>query len=648
MNLRAFVGIVLWGFVLSFSMVAKAETCPQSYCFEYLAKFSRQAGEVDIDAILKKESLSVISYFESSRIYHLADDRNRSQDEILQALRAEPLVMYAEPNYTITASSVPNDPFYPNQWAFNNVGQYQGVTGIDLGMESVWDILTNPEPIVVAVLDSGVDYRHEDLADNMWKNQDEVPNNGQDDDGNGYIDDVYGYNFYSDTSDPFDDYFHGTHVAGIIGAVSNNGIGVTGINWNVKLMALKFMTTDGRGPLSGAIEAIDYAVKNGAKIINNSWDFAYPGLVGLPASPALEPVQSLRDAISVADRAGVIFVAAAGNSGQNNDVTPSYPSSYSVGNIISVTAIDNKNVMTPFSNYGSVSVDIGAPGVLIQSTYPTWKENPPYHYLSGTSMACPEVTGAAALLWADHPELTHRQVIDYILQGVEPVSNMSGKSVTGGRVDLAGTFALSSSSVNHPPVATAGAIQSKTIGDTVLLVGTATDADGDTPLTYQWTLVSPVGEINNFNSSQVSFTADLVGTYLASLVVSDGKSTSLPSTTKIYVANVAPLNHTPVASAGPNQLRYVGDKVLLQGKGTDQDGDALTYKWTLALPLGSKTSLSSATSATASFYPDVTGTYTATLVVNDGQISSSPAIAKIYVLAATSSNHPPTASAGPS
>lgn len=648
MNVLRHVLLVIFC-ISSFAFPAFAEDgdCGESFCSEFLVKFSRRATEGEIGDILRNHALETLYYSEASRIYRLAGDPSRSRDDVLNELNAESLVIYAEPNYEIEADSVPNDPRYPDLWALDNTGQYDGaIAGVDIGMESVWDSLTTPDPVVVAVLDSGIDYEHEDLADNMWRNPGEVAGNGKDDDGNGYVDDYYGYNFYAGTGDPYDDYFHGTHVAGTIGAVANNGIGVAGIDWNVELMALKFMASNGVGSLGDAIEAIDYAVDNGAKVISNSWDFYYSGTKGLPSSPSQEPVQSLRDAIAAADAAGVVFVAAAGNDGLNCDSYPKYPAAYSVGNIMSVAATDADDTVPAFSNYGKISVDLGAPGVFIESTYPEWKENPPYHYLSGTSMATPHVSGATALLWAEDPSLTHREVIDAILQGVEPISGLSGKSVTGGRLDLANTFALNFGGTNHVPVANAGSAQYRTVGETVTLQGTATDADGDSPLTYNWALVSPANETNSFTGSKISFTADLAGTYTATLAVSDGKGTSAPATVQIYVS-AAIQNITPTVSAGPNQLRHVGDNVLLQGKGSDTDGDSLTYKWTLSLPSGSKAPLASATSATASFVADVIGTYSATLTVGDGK-TTAVATAKIYVTATTTTtNHAPVVNPGP-
>lgn len=641
------VSLCLFGSFLSGETQASPYCGESASCYELLIKFSRTAPPERISEILSSETLSVVKYFEKTEIYLTTSPGFLSQSELIEKLNNNADVTYAEPNYEVESMRLPNDPYFSEEWALSNTGQYQGVAGIDIGMPSVWDDITGSSPMIVAVIDSGIDYTHPDLAANMWMNPRETPHNGIDDDQNGYVDDVYGYDFYNDDGDPMDDRYHGTHVSGTIGAVGDNGIGITGIGWQVELMGLKFLGSTGTGPLSGAIEAIEYAIENGVKVLNNSWSFTYPGLTGLPTNPYQEPVQSLRTAIQKADEAGIIFVAAAGNDGTNNDVTPHYPAAYSVGNILSVAATDNKDLLANFSVYGSTSVDLGAPGVVIYSTYPVWKENPPYHFLSGTSMASPHVAGAAALLWAANPDLTHRQVIDWILQGALPISALSGKSVSGGRLDLEGSFNLAMPSVNHRPVANAGSIQYKSVGDTVSLKGTATDADGDSPLTYRWTLAVPSGSLAQLSATagaETSFIADIAGTYTATLVVSDASASGLPSSVRISVS--APVtNQPPTAYAGPNQLRKAGDTVLLIGKGMDPEGKPVTYQWSLAVPSGATAKLSDATNSTAWFYADKAGTYTATLTVSDGLLSSS-GTALVYVVTSTT-NSPPAANAGP-
>jgi hypothetical protein len=331
-------------------------------------------------------------------------------------------ILYVEPNYKIKFySTFPNDPYF---------GQLWGVARIKA--PEAWDIVTCSD-IIMAVTDGGVDYTHPDLAANMWHNPGEVPSNGLDDDNNGYIDDIYGYDFSGYTpedqdSDPMDEDGHGTRCAGIIGAIGNNGIGVTGVCWNVKIMALKIMPPyldiEWEASVSNAIEAIDYAVDNNAKIINASW-----GIGGNYS-------QALKDTIETARVNGVLFVAAAGNIGSSNDNFPDYPSSYNLNNIISVLATDTDDGKASLSNYGANSVDLGAPGEGILSCVPYNIYGQYYDFFSGTSMAAPYVAGACALVWSRNQSLSHLQVKDIILNSVDQIPALNGLCVTGGRLNL--------------------------------------------------------------------------------------------------------------------------------------------------------------------------------------------------------------------
>ena len=343
----------------------------------------------------------------------------------LDAYRGDPNVLYAEPNYRVFATQTPNDPRYAELWGLNNAGQTGGTIDVDVDAPEAWDVTTGGNTLI-AVIDTGVDYTHEDLAANMWTNPGEAPGDGIDNDGNGFIDDVHGYDFANDDGDPMDDQGHGTHVAGTIGAVGNNGIGVTGVNWNARIMAVKFLDSGGSGSTADAIDAISYATAQGAKISNNSWG-------------GYEPFsQAMNDAIAAAGAAGQVFVAGAGNGnflgfGQDNDVNPFYPASYNLDNIISVAAVDHNDERAVFSNFGATSVDLAAPGVDILSTRP----GNAYAQLSGTSMATPHVAGVVSLVWQQHPEWTTTQVIHQVLSTVDPVDAMQGISVTGGRLNAA-------------------------------------------------------------------------------------------------------------------------------------------------------------------------------------------------------------------
>jgi subtilisin family serine protease len=357
----------------------------------------------------------------------------------LQAMRANPNVLYAEPNYRVRAAQIPNDPRFGELWGMENVAQTGGVNDADIDASGAWDVHTGSGSMIVAVIDTGIDYTHPDLAANIWVNADEIPGDGLDNDGNGYVDDIHGYDFLNRDGNPQDDNGHGTHVAGTIGAVGNNGLGVTGVNWNIRIMALKFLGADGSGTTADAIEAVAYAVANGARISNNSWG-------GDPYS------QAMFDVIVEARDAGHLFVAAAGNGnalgiGLNNDTTPFYPSGYELDNIIAVAAVDHNDNLASFSNYGAATVDLAAPGVNILSTTPGGG----YGTSSGTSMAAPHVAGVAALVWDAHPGWTYSEVVSQILSTVDPLPSLAGVTATGGRLNAASALGAPQPPPPPPP-----------------------------------------------------------------------------------------------------------------------------------------------------------------------------------------------------
>jgi serine protease len=415
--------------------------------------------------------------------YQVDLDKGMTVDKALAEYRAEKGVLDAEPDYELTVATVPNNPLFSQQWALNNTGQNGGTPGADIHAEQAWSVTTGSPNVVVAVLDTGVDYDHPDLAENIWINQADIPNywytktnpwSGYNkivykweiktaipgiitfrdlnnpvnaglvwkSDGNSLVDagdllrpiseggweqpgkpnDIIGWNFVSNNNNPMDDNGHGTNVAGILGAVGNNGTGIAGVDWNVQIMPVKFIGADGYGSVSDFIEALNYAVEHGAKITNNSWE-------GAPYS------QALYDAFLNAQEHGVISVVAAGNEGTNNDITPDYPASLSqdLNSVVAVAATTNTDQLAPFSNYGPHSVALAAPGVNILSTLPGDK----YGAMSGTSMATPEVAGAMALVWGEHPNWSYTQVIDQVLDTTDKLPSLQGKVETGGRLDLA-------------------------------------------------------------------------------------------------------------------------------------------------------------------------------------------------------------------
>lgn len=337
------------------------------------------------------------------------------------------VVEYAEPDGLAQAlGTFPNDPSFGECWGLHNTGQtvnwgMAGTPDADIDAPEAWDIETGSTNLVVAVIDTGVNHHHPDLQPNLWQNPGEIAGNGVDDDGNGYVDDVRGWDFHNYDNDPMDDYtdvYHGTHCAGTIGAAAHNSMGVAGVAWHVRLMGLKALNHLGRGATSDLVNAVAYATRMRARLTSNSWG-------GIPYS------QAMVDAIAEAGQAGILFVAAAGNDDDDTDVVPHYPSSHTNANIISVANSNNRDLRQSSSNYGLTSVDLAAPGHNIYSC----ASGAGYLFLSGTSMATPHVAGVCALLWAHNPRLSAQSVKQALLQGVDPNSDFAGKCVTGGRLN---------------------------------------------------------------------------------------------------------------------------------------------------------------------------------------------------------------------
>jgi len=407
-----------------------------------------------------------------------------SIDEAIAKYRQDPDVLYAEPNYIVRTTNSPNDTSFGELWGLYNFGQLGGTPGAHIDAPSAWDITTGSSSVVVAVIDTGIDYNHPDLAANLFRNTLDCNTNGVDDDGNGRVDDCFGIDEANNDSNPLDDNRHGSHVAGTIGSVGNNGAGVVGVNWNVSLMACKFLDAAGSGSTADAIACLEYVrtmKDRGVNIIatNNSW-----GGGGFS--------QALFDAIQSHQQAGILFIAAAGNGdasgiGLNNDQTPFYPCSYALSNIICVAATSRSDDRAPFSNYGRRTVHIGAPGSEILST----TLNGTYATLSGTSMATPHVTGAAALLKAADPGRDWRAIRNLILAGGNNVASMAN-TITQKRLNAYGALTCSNSPVfsRLTPIAdtVAGSIGTP-IGLSVLNINCAVP-NGDVVVT-----VNPGGQV---------------------------------------------------------------------------------------------------------------------------------------------------------
>ncbi len=320
---------------------------------------------------------------------------------------------HCDPNAILQASATPNDPYYSLLWGMQR-----------MSMPAAWDYTTGSSQVVVAVIDTGVNYNHPDLAANIWRNSREIAGNGIDDDANGVVDDIYGYNAINNSGNPMDDNGHGSHCAGTIGGVGNNGTGVVGVSWNVKMIPVKFLSSSGSGSLAHAVTALQYVRRlkeRGEPIVLTSNSWGGGGYYNV-----------LYDEISASRNAGLLFVAAAGNSGMNSDASPQYPAAYNLDNIVSVAAIDSNGALASFSNYGATTVDLGAPGVGISST---WINNQ-YNSISGTSMAAPHVSGALALFKAYSNALTISQLKSTLLSNTSYNGALVGRTLTGGELNV--------------------------------------------------------------------------------------------------------------------------------------------------------------------------------------------------------------------
>jgi subtilisin family serine protease len=335
-------------------------------------------------------------------------------------LESDDSVLYAEPNFYRRAARTPNDASFGNLWGFDNHGQpLFGVTGTqdaDIDAPEAWDVTTGDTGIGVAIVDSGLDLDHRDLASNVWANPGESgggkETNRRDDDSNGLVDDSRGWDWVASDNDPEDANGHGTHVAGTIGARGDDGFGVAGIDWNARLMALRVLDDKGAGTLADVIQAYSYAGRKGARVVNASLGGGgysrseYDVIRGLP---------------------NLLFVVAAGNDGSNNDQSPGYPCAYDLSNVVCVAASDQHDRLASFSNFGATSVDLAAPGTNIFSSWPGGGHG----FLNGTSMATPHVAGAAALLFSRNPSSSAGAAKSSLLQSVDHKASLSGMVATG-------------------------------------------------------------------------------------------------------------------------------------------------------------------------------------------------------------------------
>ncbi|MCM0604963.1 MAG: S8 family serine peptidase [Xanthomonadaceae bacterium] len=403
----------------------------------------QSSAAASIQSVLGRAAVLSMRQVKTDASIHVVElDQSKDTDAAIQALKANPDVEIAEKNFRINMyqdkskpaeklPGTPNDELFSKQWGMQNIGQVlgsswsksTGTAGADINVSPLWAKgITGSQDIIVAVIDTGIDLTHPDLVGNIFVNKDEIPGNGIDDDNNGFIDDVNGWNFVDKNNKPSDDHDHGTHCSGVIGATGNDKVGVTGVNWKVRILPLKFLSAKGGGTLEGAIDAINYATMMNANIMSNSWGGG-------------ERSDLLFNAIKSARDKGILFVAAAGNDKADNDKNPHYPSNYELDNVIAVAAMDNKDNLASFSCYGKSTVHVAAPGVDVFSTVRGGK----YGMMSGTSMACPHVAGVAALTLSQNPSLSYKELKQRLISGSIPVSNITGKVYAGGRVSAENT-----------------------------------------------------------------------------------------------------------------------------------------------------------------------------------------------------------------
>lgn len=514
-------------------------------------------------------------------------------DAAIASYQQFPGVQYAEPDYHLSASDwytsdppAPNDNLYKNSmmWGLHNNGSYEGIADKDIDAPEAW-LHTRGTGMTVAVIDSGVDYTHPDLQTNMWVNSGETAGNGLDDDQNGYIDDVHGWDFANNDPSPMDDNGHGTHVAGTVAAIANNddlATGTSGTSQSVlgvapeaKIMALKFLTSKGSGATSNAIRALDYAAMMKVPLSNHSYG-------GTTFS------QAFLDAIERATQNGHVLVAAAGNGGSdgvgdNNDKTPQYPASYrpTVDSVIAVAASDSSDSYTRFSNYGSTSVDLAAPGLNIWSTVPQALDTSDgtqegLNRKNGTSMAAPHVAGAAALVWSMNSGLTAMEVKEKLMATTDPIGG--SKTVTNGRLNAAQAVAAVRPADSKPVVAIESPTAGSTVSGSVVITATASDDNGVSQVEFfvngtsqgigTPTTSADGGTIWTSSSWDAATAAD--GSYVLKAVATDtiGQNSNHEITVKVDNVNDAP----SASIISPTDGATVGGLVTISATASDDRG----------------------------------------------------------------------------
>jgi len=505
--------------------------------FGLLVRFAQTASVVDVDQTLLTVGGTVVGGALDGQSLYLVETLS-DLDEAAGLLRSMPGVAWVGFDDVVQATVLPSDPDLDQLWGMN------GTYGIDA--PGAWAQTLGDPSVVVAIIDTGVDLDHPDLAANIWTNSGEIAGNGLDDDGNGYIDDLHGWDFVNHDGDPNDDNNHGTHVAGTIAAVSDN-VGVVGVAPNTQVMALKFLDANGSGYTSNAVTALTYAVNNGAQISNNSW--------GGGGSSS-----SMSSMLDIAATANHLFVAAAGNSSNNNDSSPSYPASYSQNNVLAVAANQSDGAPSGFTSYGATSVDVVAPGSGILSSV----VGGGYATFSGTSMATPHVAGVAALMRAVNPNISFADIKQILIDTSTADSRLDGYAVSGGVVNAAD--AVTAAAGGGPGLSIVASATSVTEGDVVTYTATAVDQNG-TDISSQTTWSIDGASLGT--GAVLSYVADTVGTMrIRAEAAANGMSTSHTST--LYVAEI----ERSVTVVNPN------------GGETYAVGDVVPINWTSVGPVG--------------------------------------------------------------
>jgi subtilisin family serine protease len=479
--------------------------------------------------------------------------------KLMKILEKNPNVEHAGLNYIVhVTDTIPNDTRFSELWGLHNTGQTGGTSDADIDAPLAWDIFTGSDTVVVGVVDTGIDYTHPDLVANIWTNPGEIAGNGIDDDGNGYVDDIHGIDTVNGDSDPIDDHDHGTHVAGTIGGVGNNGDGVTGVNWDVTMIACKFLSSSGSGSTAGAIECFNYFANLGiVDITNNSW-----GGGGYN--------QALVDSMAVTPN--TLHVIAAGNDNNDNDAGAYYPANNPISNKLVVAASDHNDNMASFSSYGDKNVDLAAPGVSILSS----TAGGGYASFSGTSMATPQVAGAAALIWGNDPSLSQDKIQDIIRCNTDPISDPK-LTKTNGRLNIGNALesgdSTSPSSISDLAVVETGFSTAK-----LSFTSTGDDGNSGTASCYEIRYsTSPIDSETDWNNSNNIFLdTDPKSPGNSKLLTVKGLE---PETTYHFAAkvgdnyaNFSPISNTVSGTTGSGQVAFEDDMELFNPSNWASDG----------------------------------------------------------------------------